>query len=385
MKKKLVMMITALTMVAGAVTGCGSATETVETAIDAEEVAKTDGTDVVTEAASEVVGIANPWVEITEEEANANCARLFHVPEGATEQVWSMCEALGNPEEYLGSLVQLKFKLYDMEFTARAQQGAAEDADIAGIYTDWTVGPEDVQFANWAAGNMTGKTYRAVGESDYTDLVTWYDIEVGIAYSLSVTASDLEGFDIVAVADQMAPADEEYMYNMASDFLQEQSGKLKFDSYDDAIAALTSGQGYAYVKLQGSDEELLLVTDLVFEYDSSAYQASIYGKTDNGVTFLSLVTGNGSAYPLRYEDGIIYAGDNHEYSTYFLSKEYASVMMKDYITDGVNSGNNELTGFTRTSNSFDVEAENYTGTLEDFQKLIAERENKPVIKFTAIK
>lgn len=241
MKKKLVMMITALTMVAGAVTGCGSATETVETAIDAEEVAKTDGTDVVTEAASEVVGIANPWVEITEEEANANCAKLFHAPEGATEQVWSMCEALGNPEEYLGSLVQLKFNLDGMDFTARAQQGAAEDADIAGIYTDWTVGPEDVQFANWAAGNMTGKTYRAVGESDYTDLVTWYDIEVGIAYSLSVTASDLEGFDIVAVADQMAPADEEYMYNMASDFLQEQSGKLKFDSYDDAIAALTSG------------------------------------------------------------------------------------------------------------------------------------------------
>ena len=382
MKKKLISIIAALTMAAGCIAGCGSA-QTQESTDTAEV---TEAATVEASAAAEetTTQLANPWVEITEEEANEACARLFKAPEGATNVGWSICKDLGNPEQGIGPLVQLDFTLDDMPFTARAQQGASEDADIAGNYVEWTVGPEDTTLANWGEGNMTGKTYRSINESGYVDMITWYDIEIGISYSLSVAAADLDGFDIQAVAEQMYNGENEPFADMPSDFLQEQSGILSFDTYDDVIAALQPGQGYAYIKLIGSDEDVLAVTDLVFEADHSAYEISVYTKPNGKVSQVGNVSGNGSAYPLRLEDGILYAGDNHSYETYFLSKEYESLMMKDYISDGVSTGNNELTGFTREKNSFDDETADFTGTQEDFEKLLQERDKKPIIEFTVV-
>ena len=226
---------------------------------------------------------------------------------------------------------------------------------------------------------------RQKNDAGYVDQITWYDIEVGISYSLSVAAADLDGFDIQAVAEQMysEEAEAEEASGMYEDFLQQQTGKTSFESYDEIISALKAGQGYAYIKLQGSDEDVLAVTDLVFEADHSAYEISLYSKSEGKIKSMGLVTGNGSAYPLRLEDGIIYAGDNHSYETYFLSQEYGSLMMKDSISDGVNSGTNELSGFTREKNTFD-DTTDYKGTMEDFEKLIQERDKKPVIEFTVI-
>ncbi len=246
------------------------------------------------------------------------------------------------------------------------------------------MGPEDATLANWGEGHMPGKTYRAINETGYVDMITWYDIEIGIAYSLSVAAADLDGFDIQAVAEQMYNEENEAFADMPSDFVQEQSGKTSFDSYDDVIAALTPGQGYAYIELKGSDEKLLAVTDLVFEADHTAYEASIYGILDGKVSQLSVVTGAGSSYPLRVEDGILYSGSNHSYETYFISAEYGGLMMKDSISDGVDTGTNEFSGFTREENTFDAPTTDYTGSQEEFDKLLAERENKKAIEFTVV-
>ncbi|WP_026495711.1 hypothetical protein [Butyrivibrio sp. WCD3002] len=386
MKRNIVKLITVLTISAAGVMGCGNAvsepatqetTETAATEISDEEVAQADT------AEDTSVGMANPWVEITEEEANGTCDRLFKAPDGAQDVTWTKCDALANSDKGTGPLLQLSFSLDGLNFTARAQQGAAEDADISGNYVEWIVGPDEVTMANWGGGNMIGKTYRSVDDTGYVDMITWYDMEIGIAYSLSVAAADLDGFDIQAIAEQMYNGENEPFTNMPNDFLEEQSGKTTFDSYDDVITELTEGQGYAYVKLVGSDEELLAVTDLVFEYDHSAYQASIYGKQDGAVTYLGQVTGNGSACPLRLEDGIIYAGTNHTYETYFISEEYNSVMMKDMISDGIGNGANEFSGFTRETNTFEATTE-YTGGQDEFDKLMAERENKPIIEFTPI-
>ena len=154
-------------------------------------------------APEEPVGIANPWVDITEDEAKQLCMRLFKAPDGAKVHLWQKCEALGDPEKNIGPLVQLDFEFDGMDFTARAQEGASEDADISGMFVEWSEGPDDVTLANWGEGNMAGKTYRAVGDTGYIDLITWYDVEIGIKYSLSVEAADLDGFDIQSVAEQM--------------------------------------------------------------------------------------------------------------------------------------------------------------------------------------
>ncbi len=56
-------------------------------------------------------------------------------------------------------------------------------------------------------GKISWKRER--NDSGYLDLITWYDIEIGIAYSLTTAAADLDGFDIQAVAEQMYSADNE--------------------------------------------------------------------------------------------------------------------------------------------------------------------------------
>lgn len=385
MRKRFIVLTAVLALTVTTVAGCGSAQVTTEDQPQAQESTQAESTEAATaeEAKEETTQIANPWVDITEEEANEKCLRLFKAPEGATVQGWSMCEDLGDPDKGIGPLIQLSFELDGNNYTARAQQGAAEDADIAGNYVEWTVGPEEVTLANWGGGNMKGKTYRSINNAGYLDMITWYDEEIGIAYSLSVGAADLDGFDIQAIAEQMYAGENEVFGEGPTDFVQEQSGITSFGTYDDVIAALKPGQGYAYIKLQGSDEDVLAVTDLVFEADHSAYEASLYGKTDGKVTQLMTVTGNGSSYPLRLADGILYAGDNHDYETYFISSEYGSLMQKDYVNDGVNSGTNEITGFTREKNTFE-DTTDFTGSKEDFEKLLTERESKPVIEFTVV-
>ena len=382
MKKRLIVLTAALTLSAGVMAGCSSE-EAAEAEAILEEVAK-EANEADSTATEDVVGIANPWVTITEEEANELCLRLFKAPEGAQVHEWSKCEDLGDPDKGVGPLVQLSFSLDDLEYTARAQQGASEDADIAGNYVEWTVGPEDVTLANWGGGNMPGKMYRAINDTGYVDMITWYDIEIGISYSLSVAAADLDGFDIQAIAEQMYNEDNEAFGYGPTDFVQEQSGITSFDTYEDVIAALTPGQGYAYIELYGSEEKLLAVTDLVFEADHTAYEASIYGKLDGKVSQLSNVSGAGSSYPLRLEDGILYAGSNHSYETYFISADFGGLMMKDYISDGVDTGTNEFSGFTREENTFDAPTTDYTGGQEEFDKLLAERENKKAIEFTVV-
>lgn len=208
MKKKVIVFLGVFTLIAGSLAGCGKKTEQADVS-GTNEPAHEEPAIEFTDEEENPVGMGNPWVEIAEEEANGLCFRLFKAPEGATGQSWLKCEALGDPDKAINPMVQLNFRLNDMDFTARAQQGAAEDADISGIYAEWTVGPEDVTLANWGEGNMAGKTYRAVSDTETTDLITWYDIEIGIKYSLSVTAADLDGYDIQAVAEQMYPGENE--------------------------------------------------------------------------------------------------------------------------------------------------------------------------------
>ena len=168
-----------------------------------------------------------------------------------------------------------------------------------------------------------------------------------------------------------------------SNFVEEQSGVSDFKDYDDIIAHLKPGQGYAYIKLFGMDGDILAVTQTVFEADNSTCDADLYCMKDGKPMYMSYVAGNGSAYPLRLADGILYAGDNHSYETYFVSSENNSLMMKDCITDGVNDGTNKYMGFLRETNDYDHDKD-FTGGAKEFEALIAERDAKPIIEFTKV-
>ncbi len=216
MKKRTVAILGLLTLIITATGGCAKSADQAAPEASSETIAEAvlseDTPQQEDEAGAEeetMTGIANPWVGITEEEANKLCPRLFKAPEGAKVLEWLKCESLGDPDKNIGPMIQLNFEYDDMEFTARAQYGVAEDADISGVYAQWVEGPDETTLANWGEGNMKGTSFRAIDDLGTTDLITWYDIEIGIKYSLCVTAEDLDGFDIQSVAELMYSADNE--------------------------------------------------------------------------------------------------------------------------------------------------------------------------------
>ena len=328
--------------------------------------------------------IANPWLSISEEEASSY-PRMFKAPDNAENIRWSMLDPTDDLKSADDGLVDLDFDITDeyrtLSFKARYMYGASEDTDISGLYYDWTVTDEGTM-ANWGGGQMPVRLFRYIGDDETVDLITWYDIEIGIAYCLSVKAPDLDGFDIQAVAESMYPDDYVDFGDGPTDFLQYQSGVTDFDSYDDVISYLEEGQGYAYINVYGWDNEMLAVSELVFEADHTSADMSLYKMEDGKPVQVANVTGNGSAYPIRLADGIIYTGDNHTYETWFMGP-YGGLMMKDCIDDGTNDGSGEFTGFMRDDNNFDNDRE-FTGGQEEFDELISRREEIPAIKFNVI-
>ena len=159
-----------------------------------------------------MAGIANPWREISEEEAAQN-PRMFIAPEGASNIVWRILDAAADEKTGAGPVIELDFDIEDesgtKSFNARYQYGAGESDDISGMYYDWTVTDEGT-LSNWGFGNMKAGFYRFIGDDEMADLCTWYDIEIGISYCLSTTAPDLDGFDIQAIVEAMYPGDEIY-------------------------------------------------------------------------------------------------------------------------------------------------------------------------------
>ena len=153
------------------------------------------------EESSEMVGMANPWREVTQEEAQEACSQLFVIPEGAENVVFTMME----DAEAEGPLVQANFTLDGLDFVARAQNASEEHyIDGIGMYYDWTA-TEDEVLKGWGSGDLAAKSYTYVGDSENVDLYTWFDEKEGCGYSLSVVAENLDGFDLKAIVEQMKP------------------------------------------------------------------------------------------------------------------------------------------------------------------------------------
>ncbi len=146
--------------------------------------------------------LANPWRDVSEEEAKELCIKSFKAPEGAENVCWSVMDAAADESGVPGALVQVNFDWNGLNFTAREQITGEEEADISGMYYDWS-DQRQAPLKNWADGAITAQLYRFTGEGEYADLCTWYDSEAGVSYALNVTADDLDGFDILAVAEAM--------------------------------------------------------------------------------------------------------------------------------------------------------------------------------------
>ena len=119
----------------------------------------------------------------------------FAVPEGAENVVYRLLNVEGQEP-----LAEVQFDLDGRSFNMREQRGVAATEDISGMYYDWTV-----QDGANVWGSIPGSAYRFIGDGETADLLTWYIEEIETSYALSVVAPDLDGFDIIAVVNMMAP------------------------------------------------------------------------------------------------------------------------------------------------------------------------------------
>ncbi len=172
-------------------------------------------------------------------------------------------------------------------------------------------------------------------------------------------------------------SDEEY--DGPSDFVQEQSGIYEFESYDEIIGYLKSGQGYTNLKF-GDAEDALIVAEEVKD-DHTAEIASVYVMKDGKPVQAGNVIAD--SMPLRYADSMIYCGGESTYEVDFLNPEGNGIMVKDYVYRSDSDGKTEYGGFCRENNN-DTDGQEFTGGEEEFNALIKERDEKPVIKFTGI-
>ena len=133
--------------------------------------------------------IANPWVEITKGEAEKDLGIEIYLPDGAENSVVRYNSTI--------SLYDIRFD-YDNLFYVYRIKKSAGDEDISGLYCDWTISSDE------NIKGYKGKSYRAVTEEETVDLVTWVD-DKDINYSLTTSAKDLDGFDIIAIAEKLIP------------------------------------------------------------------------------------------------------------------------------------------------------------------------------------
>ena len=132
--------------------------------------------------------MANPWKETDHEGFMKDLGLDLNVPEGAENVVFRV-----NDTEKLG---EMRFTLNGIDFNTRIK-GAGSFEDISGMNYKWE--HEEEGSAHW----HQEKLMQAKDGEKTVEVFLWHDVVPGIMYSLSCSAPDLDGFDIIAVAQMV--------------------------------------------------------------------------------------------------------------------------------------------------------------------------------------
>ncbi len=138
--------------------------------------------------AEPTVGMPNPWEDTDAKDFVEKSGLDLNVPEGAENVSYRVLT-----ETKLG---EMRFTLNGVEFIARIKS-VGEWEDLSGIYVTWD-STEDCEISYCSGKLMTGKL-----DGETVELVEWFDIVPGVMYSLSCSDKDLDGLDIIAVAEQV--------------------------------------------------------------------------------------------------------------------------------------------------------------------------------------
>lgn len=170
MKKKLLALFFAAVLGTTLIVGCGKTTEPEK--------------------------VYDVMIECTAEEVFDMIQHNLKTPEDASDIHWSLMNDSKHPDH---PLAQVMFDYDGLTFTAKIQTLGDENACLSDLDYTWDYESE-MTLSNW--NGMKGMSYAYSGD-EKIQLCTWYDPETGNNYSLSVVASDLDGFDLQGVVELM--------------------------------------------------------------------------------------------------------------------------------------------------------------------------------------
>ncbi len=136
----------------------------------------------------EPIGMPNPWqYEVSPEDVQKMVNESFTVPEGAENVVYGIMES--------EKLAEVQFDLDGVSYCARMEP-AKEFTDISGMYYTW-----DAEGVDQVNGLDAQERRYLSDEEEDADNILFYDADKQMMYSISATTPDLDGFDLVAVAE----------------------------------------------------------------------------------------------------------------------------------------------------------------------------------------
>ncbi len=114
--------------------------------------------------------------------------------------------------------------------------------------------------------------------------------------------------------------------------------KAEYASYDEAIASLQSGNGYAYLTIDGYDGDVLAITDFTYTWDNgenASITAYLYVQDGDKAEYLGTVMDGGTNYPIRVENGVLYATGHAEYGEMVITQDDAGRNQLTYTKHAV--------------------------------------------------
>lgn len=138
---------------------------------------------------TELDGVPDPWVETDAEGLMQTLGLEFNIPEEAEDVIFRMNES--------EQLAEMQFVLYKMPFTARIKPSGLEMEDISGLNYKWEYEKESND--HW----YREKNMKTRDGKNTVEAFLWFDIVPGLTYSISTEGPDLDGFDIIAVAQMV--------------------------------------------------------------------------------------------------------------------------------------------------------------------------------------
>lgn len=139
-----------------------------------------------------------------------------------------------------------------------------------------------------------------------------------------------------------------------SNFMEERVGKVAFESQQDIISSLESGEGYAYISLKGATEKVLVISNDIFDMGEKKCSTTVYPyiKNEEGMYVCgSVFVTDSNATPIAVSgDGLVYCATQDTIEKMCLSSDTNGIMDMVYLYMDIASEETSYGGFIREEN-----------------------------------